>query len=460
MANILIIDDEKAICTSMARAIEREGHDADYALTLEEGLKKITDGRLDVVFLDVRFPEGNGLKALPKIRGTKAAPEVIIITAEGDSDGAELAIKSGAWDYIEKPASMGSLLLPLKRALQYRAEKWMNASAVVLKREGILGNSRKIMDCLDIVAQAAAGDANTLITGETGTGKELFARAIHDNSARINGNFVVVDCASLPQALVESVLFGHRKGAFTGAEKAREGLIKQADGGTLFLDEVGELSLDTQRAFLRVLQERSFRPVAGKEEVKSDFRLIAATNRNLDERVNKGRFRKDLLYRLRSISLELPPLRERREDTPQLALFHTAKLSEKYGTGIKGLSPEFLESLFTYEWPGNVRELMSALENALGEAGDEPTLFPKHLPDRIRIKLTSGSLKGKGVPGEEAGSRQPESLPRFRDFLQGHERRYFTDLMSLTRGNIQKACEVSGLSRSSLYEHLKKLNLK
>jgi len=462
MARVLIIDDEEAICISVARVVGRMGHDADYSLTLEDGLRKASSKPFDVVFLDVRFPDGNGLKALPRIREGKTAPEVIIITAQGDPDGAELAIKSGAWDYIEKPASMGAISLPLKRALQYRAEKRTQPSAVVLKREGIVGDSRKIRGCLNIVAKAAASHANALITGETGTGKELFARAIHDNSPRFAANFVVVDCAALPHPLVESVLFGYRKGAFTGADQAREGLIKQADGGTLFLDEVGELDLRTQRSFLRVLQEHSFRPIGDRIEVKSDFRLVAATNRDLDEMVRKGRFRKDLLYRLRSISLELPPLRERKEDIPQLALFHTARFSEKYGGGIKGLSPEFLEGLIRYEWPGNVRELMGALENAVGEAGDDPTLFPKHLPDHIRITLTSGSLKSRDMVSEGARPEKilPDLLPAFRDFMNQTKRDYFVDLMHFAGDNIQEACRVSGLSRSTLYDHLKRLEIK
>lgn len=462
MARVLIIDDEEVICVSVARVVGRMGHDVDYCLTLEEGLRKVSSKPFDVVFLDVRFPDGNGLKALPQIREGKATPEVIIITAQGDSDGAELAIKSGAWDYIEKPASMGNISLPLKRALQYRAEKKTPASTVVLKREGIVGGSRKIKGCLDIVAKASASHANVLITGETGTGKELFARAIHDNSPRFAANFVVVDCAALPHPLVESVLFGYRKGAFTGADKAREGLIKQADSGTLFLDEVGELDLQTQRSFLRVLQEHSFRPIGDRIEIKSDFRLVAATNRDLDEMVRKGRFRKDLLYRLRSISLELPPLRERKEDIPQLALFHIARFSEKYGGGIKGLSPELLEGLIHYVWPGNVRELMGALENAVSEAGDDPTLFPKHLPDHIRITLTSGSLKNRDAHRGDVGvtRTRPERLPAFRDFMDQNKRKYFEDLMGFARDNIQEACRVSGLSRSTLYEHLKRLETK
>ena len=463
MARILIIDDEESICVSIARAIGRMGHEVEYSLTLEDGIDRVSSDVFDVVFLDVRFPGGNGLKALPKIRKGKGSPEVIIMTAEGDPDGAELAIKSGAWDYVEKPASIGEMVQPLNRVLQYREKKKAKTPAMAFKRKGIVGDSQKIRDCLDIAVQAASSDVPVLISGETGTGKELFARSIHENSSRSSADFVVVDCAALPKTLVESLLFGHAKGAFTGAIEAREGLVKQASRGTLFLDEVGELNLSTQKAFLRVLQERRFRPIGGRKELKSDFRLIAATNRNLDYMATRGTFRKDLLYRLRSIYLEVPPLREYREDISKLASFYTAGLCEGYGIGKKGFSSDFLESLNNYEWPGNVRELVSSLENAITKAGEEPTLFVKHLPNHIRIKLASDALKSKGLPRDESTEQDAAStgpFPPFRKFMDNNERRYFEDLMSLTKGNIQEACRVSGLSRSSLYEHLKKCKMK
>ena len=461
MADILIIDDEQPICIAMASAIEKMGHHVEYSLALKEGLEKVSSGSFDVVFLDVRLPDGNGLEALPIIRQGSMAPEVIIITAEGEASGAELAIKSGAWDYIEKPPSLSTMMLPLKRAIQYREEKKSKISAIALKREGIIGDSQQIKDCLDIIAHAAGSNANILISGETGTGKELFARAIHMNSSRSMKAFVVVDCGALPETLVESTLFGHEKGAFTGAEKDKQGLVKQADGGTLFLDEVGELSLNTQKAFLRVLQEKQFRPVGSRKEVQSDFRLLAATNRDLDHMSETGKFREDLLYRIRSMYLELPPLREHPEDIPKLALFHAARICDGYGIGTKGFSPEFLKALNTYQWPGNVRELVNSLENAIADAGDKPTLFAKHLPNNIRIKLASDLLTKKKAQKDSTKKYQtrPGKLPKFRDFLDDNKRIYLENLMSQTDKNIQEACRISGLSRSSLYDYLKKYNL-
>ncbi len=461
MANILVIDDEQPICIAMVNAIEKMDHHVEYSLTLKEGLEKVSSESFDVVFLDVRLPDGNGLEALPIIRQGSMPPEVIIITAEGEPSGAELAIKSGAWDYVEKPPSLSTMILPLKRALQYREEKKSKISAVALKREGIIGDSQQIKDCLDIIAHAAGSNANILISGETGTGKELFARAIHMNSFRSMKAFVVVDCGALPETLVESTLFGHEKGSFTGAERDKQGLIKQADGGTLFLDEVGELSMTTQKAFLRVLQEKRFRPVGSRKEVQSDFRLLAATNRELDRMAESGKFRQDLLFRIRSIYLELPPLREHPEDIPKLALFHAARICDGYGIGTKGFSPEFLKTLDTYHWPGNVRELVNSLENAIADAGNKPTLFAKHLPNHIRIKIASDALtkKKERKDSDEKYQTRPIKLPKFRDFLDDNKRRYLENLMSQTDKNIQEACRISGLSRSSLYEHLKKYNL-
>jgi two-component system, NtrC family, response regulator len=320
-------------------------------------------------------------------------PEVIIITAAGDPDGAELALRCGAWDYIEKTPWIKELVLPLSRALDYRREKRAAKPPLVLKRDGIIGNGPSLQERLQKVAQAASCDVNVLITGETGTGKELFARAIHENSARVSHNFVVVDCAALPSELVESLLFGHRKGAFTGANADQVGLVSQADGGTLFLDEVGELPSEMQKKFLRVLQERCFRPVGAKEEQVSRFRVIAATDRDLDSMVEEGTFRKDLLYRLRALEIELPPLRDRQADVVELVRYHVARLCDLYGVESKGLSPDFLDALISYSWPGNVRELVNVLDSAVALSGKSMTLFANHLPVQMRVNILKQTLR-------------------------------------------------------------------
>ena len=464
MANILIIDDDRMLCDLLCRQIRRMEHEPVYALDIEGGLREINSKDFDVVYLDVNLPDGSGLDILPRIRKVPSSPEVIIFTAEGDPEGAELAIESGAWDYIEKPSSVKEMLLPLIRALQYRDEKKRTPKAA-LKRSDICGSSPELQECLDLLVEAAGSDENVLIMGEIGTGKELFAKAIHENSYRAQKSFVVVDCAALPDTLVESMLFGHEKGAFTGAHEAHTGLIKQADGGTLFLDEVGELSPSLQKAFLRVLQERRFRSLGGRKESESDFRLIAATNRNLGEVSESEAFRKDLFFRLNSLEIKLPPLRKRTGDIKEITFDYLRKLSEQGRVEMKGFSPEFFEALTRYDWPGNVRELLSAINRALVTSNAEPTLFPKHLPKQIRIHLARESVrKHNGIDTlEDEILESPTGLPNLKDYrdtaIEKSEHQYLKKLMTLTQKNIKEACRMSGLSRSRMYSLLKKYKI-
>jgi len=273
----------------------------------------------------------------------------------------------------------------------------------------------------------------------------------------------VVDCTVLPENLVESVLFGHRKGAFTGADRTQEGLIKQADKGTLFLDEVGELPLSVQKSFLRVLQERKFRPVGLKKEMKSDFRLVAATNRDLDQMVKQGKFREDLLHRLRTLVIELPPLREIPEDLEELVIYYTRKLCNQYQMDLKGFSLGFWDVLRSYNWPGNTRELIQALERAIIAAQNEPTLYAKHLPHHIRIRVVRNSVGKKSSHKKENlyfpadSSKELKELQKVRkSAIDEVEKQYLNKLMALTKGDIKKSCKISGLSRSRLYSLLKK----
>jgi two-component system, NtrC family, response regulator len=451
MANILIIDDDEMICEMLGLMVEDLGHTYSYERTLNNGFKRASTEEYDVIFLDIRMPDGNGLDLLPHIHELPAQPEVIIITGLGDPDGAEVAIKNGAWDYIEKSSSIKEMALPFTRALQYREEKKAKKPLAALRLTGIHGSSRSMHACLDHLAQASFSSANVLITGETGTGKELFARAIHENSVRATNSFVVVDCTALPETLVESILFGHEKGAFTGADKAQDGLVKHANGGTLFLDEVGELPLSIQKSFLRVLQEHRFRPVGAKHELTSDFRLISATNRDLDKMVHEGTFRSDLLFRLRTLTIELPRLALRKEDIKDLAMYHMARICERYQIGTKGFAPEFFDALITYHWPGNVRELVNAMERAITAAYNSPTLFPKHLPLEIRIKMARNAMR-KDTEINAAADMQSPSLQEFR---QTTERQYLVDLMVQVNSNVNEACHISGLSRSRFYALLK-----
>ena len=461
MAKILVVDDDPLVADSLVRVVEKSGHKAVRAASVASALAAVRAQDFDIVFCDVHMPDGSGLAIVPEIRNVPSAPEVIIITGLGDPDGAELAIKQGAWDYVEKPLSVKDVMLAVERALQYRDKKRTAVRTVALKREGIIGGSPMLSAAFDTLAQAASSEANVLITGETGTGKELFALAIHKNSGRADRNFVVVDCAALPETLVESTLFGHLRGAFTGADKPREGLIKQADGGTLFLDEIGELPISIQKAFLRVLQERRFRPVGGGQEVSSDFRLIAATNRNLEDMVKSGGFREDLLFRIRTIVLALPPLREIKEDIKDLVVRYVPRFCERYEIPMKSFSPDFHDALMAYDWPGNVRELIQALEKAIVSAKDEPMLFPRDLPDHIRIGLARASVLRKRSPAAAApqtlGVPATSTLAAFREAgLAKLEADYLVSLMSRANGDIGEACRISGLSRSRLYALLKR----
>jgi len=465
MANVLIIDDDKMMCKVMAHMVKDIGYDVKFTHTIEDGMKLVLSETFDIVMLDVRLPDGNGLDVLPKIREVSYSPEVIIITGMGDPDGAELAINSGAWDYIEKPASVKQMTLPLLRAVEFRKGKKDRQVPVLLKRGNLIGNSPKMNETLGRIANAAAINANVLINGETGVGKELIARAVHENSSRADKRFVVVDCAALPESLVESILFGHEKGSFTGADKSNEGLVKQADGGTLFLDEIGELPLATQKAFLRVIQERQFRSVGSKTERKSDFRLIAATHRNLDEMVEKNRFRHDFLFRLRSFTIDVPPLRERTEDIKDLVIYYTNKFCEIYGIETKGFSPGFFEALGKYNWPGNVRELVNILEQILAETRFEPTLFPYHLPTPIRVNLIKSSMsksknsKPSGILESPLDNSENPIYPKFKEFKEDMEKQYLKKLVSDTKGVKKEAIKISGLSRQHLYDLLKKYEL-
>jgi len=465
MAKVLVVDDENTIGALMSRVIERMGHTVEYAETLKTAMQAVQEDDFDIIFLDVQLPDGNGLNQLSVFQELSSAPEVIIITGFADSAGAEKALSGNAWDYVSKPVSVGAVTRSIQRALQYREERHISRQRDPLKRAGIIGSNHRMQACLDTLERSARSCANILITGETGTGKELFARAVHLNSSRAEKNFVVVDCGALPDSLVENLLLGHAKGAFTGADKAEEGLIKRADGGTLFLDEVGELSFDMQKVFLRVLQERCFCPIGDTREIKSDFRLVAASNRNLAELVKKGQFRDDLLFRLGSISIDIPPLRDRVDDIKELAMHRLAVLCDSQNSAPKEFSPEFFGVLQAYCWPGNVRELFSALDAALASALHESTFFAKHLPRNLRIEVARSRFD-REVPDKESAAKIFDfhtALPNWQKFRRAHiadgEKKYLKALISHCQGNVLNAAQHSGLSRPHLYGLLRKYEI-
>lgn len=479
MANVLIVDDDRYVREALVLQLTRMKHTSVVAETLGEGLSLAPVAPIDVVLLDVHLPDGDGLEAIPLFRNAPSQPEVIIVTGEANAKSAELAINSGAWDYLQKPLSKHEIELQLTRALEYRISKIESQehSLITLKRPEIIGDSPELSASLDLAAQCAAGDANVLITGETGTGKESFAKVIHSNSPVADNEFIVVDCAALPEQLVESTLFGHTKGAFTGADADRVGLVQQAHGGTLFLDEVGELPMTLQKKFLRVLQERRFKPVGSTREIKSKFRLISATNRNLDEMVAQGRFREDLLYRLRTFHIDLPPLRSCRSDIKKITLHYIDRLCEHQNIENKGFTPEFIECLESYPWPGNIRELINTLEKAIIADRDAPKLFPVHLPRRIRLKSIQYSLDHKQdqklhsefeleakkngkviIPYSLIKSFPP--LKQLREqIIEQVESTYLKNVMPKADYDLEKVSKISGLSKPRLYALLKKYNI-
>lgn len=464
MANVLIVDDDRVFCDVLSRRVSRLGHYSVFALTLKDGIEMAGKREFDVIMLDVQLPDGNGIEAISKFHAQAYSPEVIIITGSGNPDGAELAIKWGAWDYIQKPASVEAITLPLIRALDFRREKKETQSPLSLKRESIIGSSPQLLSCLDLVAQASQTDISILIQGETGTGKELLARAIHENSQRHDQPFIVVDCGAIPESLVEGLLYGHEKGVFTGADKKQIGLVEQAHNGTLFLDEIGELPLSIQTAFLRVLQEHKYRPLGSKAEKISDFRLVSATNRNLETCVEESLFREDLLYRIRAFSITSPPLRDRSEDISELAMYYVAKKCKALEILTKGFSPDFFEAINTYDWPGNIREFFNTLDSALVSAGEQPVLFPQHLPVKIRTQIARANASDsqeKTIPPIPSvltsDKKEPEPYKEFRDqLLAAGEKQYFYDICQLAKGNVKEACKQSGLSKSRLYHFLQK----
>ncbi|MCK5162139.1 MAG: sigma-54-dependent Fis family transcriptional regulator [Desulfobacula sp.] len=462
MSKILIIDDDHHICKALVKRFKRMDHEADYSLSLHQGLDKLFSHEFDIVFLDVNFPDGNGLEAIATIQDHPFAPEIIIMTGDSDPEGAELAMKSRAWDYIQKSGSHKDFEFSLIRALEYRQQKQSKIQQKIIKREAIIGQSQQIKTCLENILKASNNDVPILITGETGTGKELFAKAIHENSLRRPNDFIVVDCAALPEHLVESVLFGHSKGAFTGADSDKVGLIKLADKGSLFLDEVGELPLTIQKKFLRALQEKRFRPVGSKKEISSNFRLIAATHRDVSKMVKQDRFRQDFYFRIASLTIEIPPLRNRRPDIPLLVEYHMDRKNKLFNESPHKISSEFMKDLLGYDWPGNVRELFNTIDYACSDAFEESMLFQNHLPDHIRafnIKTRIKKSKGSGTKQHSSQRSAPVESLNLKDYIEKMKHKYVTDLMSSTCGDIKTACRLSGLSRGHLYSLLKKYDI-
>ena len=449
--SVLIVDDEAEIRESLRTLLELEGYEVEAASTGEEGLSRIGERTFDLVLLDVALPDRNGLDILVDLRAIDRVISVVMITAYGTVENAVRAMQSGAANFIQKPWDNEKLLADVRAAVaRHRAEEENVQLKRALKQrynfENIVGKSEPMLKIFDLVAQVAPSRSTVLLQGESGTGKELIAKAIHLNSPRRERSFVPVNTGSMPVDLLESTLFGHVKGAFTSAIASKKGLFEIADRGTLFLDEIGTMGMETQSKILRVLQDRKFMHLGGVQEVQVDVRIIAATNVDLKQMVREGKFREDLFYRLNVITIDLPPLRLRREDIPLLVEYFLKKYSEENERTQRHISNEALRALVSYAWPGNVRELENVIERAVVlSAGQEigPDLLPSHIVERC------GSL-----PILE--HRMDASLF---DIVEDCERRIITDMLEKCNWNQTEAAERFRVPLSTLNQKIKRLNI-
>jgi two-component system nitrogen regulation response regulator NtrX len=447
MHNILIVDDEPAIRQSLQEALEEEGYKASVAESGEACLDSLKKRKFDVVLLDVWLPEMDGLDTLKKICQLEEPPQVIMISGHGTIETAVRATKLGAFDFLEKPLSLEKSLILIKNAIatgKMRDENRDLKKQLHAKSE-IVGQSVPMKALRQQIATLAPSNGRVLIYGESGTGKELAALAIHAQSPRREAMFVEVNCAAIPEDLIESELFGHRQGSFPGALDDKQGKFQKADGGTLFLDEVGDMSLKTQAKVLRTLDEQRFTPVGGDSAVTVDVRVVAATNKDLEEEISKGNFREDLFYRLNVIPFYVPPLRERQEDIPLLARHFLKEISAAYSRRPKEISDDAIATLMRYSWPGNVRELRNVTERMVIMNPTVPRLDRKHLPPLV---YRDG--------GPKSAPREFSTLHQAR---AAYERDYILKKLNENHGNVSRTAEVLGLERSHLYRKMKALGI-
>lgn len=447
--SILIVDDEVGVRTSLAGILSDEGYLPEAVETGEACLLALESRRFDLILLDVWLPQMDGLETLSRIRTLDPDVPVVVISGHGTIETAVRAVRMGARDFVEKPLALEKTLLAVKNALRQRRLEAENQALKeqIEHRWVMIGESRPIQTLRIEIDRAAPSHGRVLIFGENGTGKELVARNIHHKSLRSDGPFVEVNCAAIPEELIESELFGHVRGAFTGALTAKKGKFELASGGTLFLDEVGDMTLKTQAKVLRVLQEQKVEPVGGTSSVSVDVRVIAATNKILENEIRSGRFREDLFFRLNVIPIEVVPLRDRREDIWLLAQHFIAELSAEYGKRPKELSPEVLELLVNWNWPGNVRELRNVVERLVIMTPGE-RIQKEHLPDPLVSAAPTQALR----PVENGTLHEFASLAAAREDF---EKRYIWGKYQECGGNMSRTAEALKVERSNLYRKMK-----
>jgi len=442
--HLLVVDDDPVTLNLLKEVLTKEGYKVDTALGGEEAISQGMDHFFDIIITDVRMGDKDGMEVLRSFKKISPETTVIMITAFGSIETAIEAIRKGAFDYISKPFKLEEIKITIRRALEQRKllqENKFYRQELLSKYQfkNVIGRTPQMLQVYKTIAKVADTKSTVLLCGERGTGKELVARSIHYNSLRNNGPFIPVDCASLVETLMENELFGHVRGAFTGAHSTKKGLFEEADGGTLFLDEVSNLSLSMQTKLLRFLQEHEIKRVGGMESIKVDVRVIAATNQPLEPLAKNGKLREDLFDRLNVVSIILPPLRERKEDIPLLANHFLYKFSEENKKSISHISPEALEILLQYSWPGNVRELEHTIERAV-ILSIHPIILPEDLPRKMFEEM------------KEVEILPPEKLLPLKEI----EKRYVLKVLQETKGNKKKASEILGIDRTTLYRILEK----
>lgn len=449
-AKIVVADDEPRIRKMICRLLMDEGYEVMPVENGREAVEALLSFQPDVILLDQQMPVMTGVEALEEIKQIAPNQVVLFVTAFGSISLAVDAVKKGAYDFIEKPFDNDKLLLTVGRAVEHSRMKGEISNlkkSLGEKKSAVIGDNTGLKQVMTQVRRVAETNATVLIHGESGTGKELIARAVHDNSLRSQGPFVAINCGAIPLTLMESELFGHERGAFTDAKEAKAGTFERADGGTLFLDEVGELPLDAQVKLLRVLEERRITRIGGKKAIPVDVRIVAATNRNLDDEVKNGHFRLDLLYRLNVFTLILPPLRERKEDIPLLTNFFIRKYNRTLSLDVQSVSPEAISLLTSYDWPGNVRDLENAIQSSmiLCTGG---VIRPEHLPDRI-----------KGYELAEAQTVSGSSGNSIREINAQMEKELIIEALKKHNFNRTLTAEALNISRKTLFNKMKRYGL-
>jgi two-component system nitrogen regulation response regulator NtrX len=446
MPSVLIVDDESAIRQSLRDVLEDEGYQVSASESGEGALELLRKNAVDIVLLDIWLPAMDGLQTLGKIRELEDAPEVIIISGHGTIETAVRATKLGAFDFLEKPLSVDKTLILVKNALDAKRLRSENRELKkqVMRRSEIVGESIPMKALRQQIQLMAPTNGRVLIFGESGTGKELVARAIHAQSLRRDQMFVEVNCAAIPEDLIESELFGHRQGSIPAARADKEGKFLKADGGTLFMDEVGDMSLKTQSKVLHTLDEQRFTAVGSDEPVTVDVRVIASTNKDLEEEISRGNFREDLFYRLNVIPFSVPPLRERNEDIPLLARHFLRDLAAHYGRGPREITDDAINTLMRYSWPGNVRELRNVIERIVIMNPTATRFDRKHLPPLVY---------------RDGGRRSGTEFMTLHQARAAYERDYILKKLDDNHGNVSRTAEVLGLERSHLYRKMKTLGI-